>query len=163
MARRSQPSQPQGELFGSELFPVRRPVETSRPIDLSLRVKTAMGQALKACPDSAMIVAARISEMTGRELTTDALYAYTAPGKPDHDIGITRFIAFARATGALWLWDVLVEDDGLTVLEGRDAKLAQVGHLQQQRMLLDAELARLSRELGREDPRPPSRVRRPSR
>jgi hypothetical protein len=142
----------QGDLFAAgELFPVRRPVEESRPVDLSLRIKTAMGQALKACPDSAAIVAARIAEMTGRELTVDALYTFTAASKPEHDIGLTRFVAFVRATGALWLWDVLVEGDGLVVLQGREAKLAQLGHLRQQRQQIEDQLREIEREI-RDEP-----------
>lgn len=141
----------QGDLFAhAELFPVRRPVEHSRPVDLSLRIKTGMSQALKECPDSAAIVAARITEMTGREMTVDALYTYTAASKPEHDLGIVRFVAFVRATGAFWLWDMLVEDDGLMVLQGREAKLAQLGHLQQQHQQVSEALRELRRELGQE-------------
>ncbi len=131
----------QGDLFASvDLFPVRRPVDALRPVDLSLRIKTAMGRALKECPDSAAIVAARMSEMTGREISADALYAYTAPSKPDHDMGVVRFVAFVRATGALWLWDELVRDDGLMVLQEREALFAQAG-------LLRAEQARITQKL----------------
>ncbi len=146
LPRRTPPQQP--DLFELEFFPVRRPLEAGRPLDLSLRVKTAMGRALKECPDSAAIIAARISEMTGRELTPDALYTYTAPGKPEHDMGITRFIAFVRATRALWLWDLLVEDDGLVVLEGREARLAQIGALEQQRINIEKQLDEARRDLG---------------
>lgn len=139
----------QADLFeaGEDLFPVRRPAAPgTRPVDLSLRIKTAMGQALKECADSATIVAARIAELTGRELTADALYAYTAPSKPEHDIGIVRFVAFVRATEAYWLWDELVRDDGLTVLQGREAKLAQLGALAQEKQ----RVARREREIQRE-------------
>jgi len=138
----------QGDLFAhAELFPVRQPEGQLRSGDLSLRIKTAMGRALKQCPKSAHVIAAEISEMTGRELTADALYAYTAASKPEHEIGITRFFAFIRVTNANWLVDVLVEDLGLTVLEGREAHLAQRGLLEQQRRQLDEEIKRLDREL----------------
>lgn len=149
MARGRRTIEGQGDLFAAgELFPVRRPVVNMRALDLSLRIKTAMSQALKECPDSAAIVAARISEMTGRELSVDALYTYTAASKPEHDIGLTRFVAFVRATGAFWLWDLLVEDDGLMVLQGREAKLAQLGHLEQQKTQIDNAVRDLRRELG---------------
>lgn len=149
MTRRRTPAEGQGDLFDhAALFPVRRPVAHSRPVDLSLRIKTGMSQALKECPDSAAIVAARISEMTGREMSVDALYAYTAASKPEHDIGIVRFVAFVRATEAFWLWDMLVEDDGLMVLQGREAKLAQLGHLQQQHQQLAEAMRALKNELG---------------
>lgn len=145
---KKQPPAGQGDLFAhAELYPVRRPEVGPRSGDLSLRIKTAMGRALKESPKSAHVVAAEIAEMTGRELTADALYTYTAPSKPDHEIGITRFFAFVRATGANWLIDVLVEDLGLTVLEGREAHFAQRGLLEQQRRQLEDEISRLDAEL----------------
>ena len=123
----------QGEFFAAdEMFPVRAPLAAFRPVDLSLRIKMAMSRALKDCDDSAGIVAARITEMTGREITADGLYAYTAASKPEHDMGIVRFVAFVRATGATWLWDELLSDDGLMVLQGREALLAQSGLLEQE-------------------------------
>ena len=84
----------QGELFSATgLFPVRRAGQGARAVDLSLRIKTAMGRALKECPDSAAVLAARMTEITGREISADALYAYTAPSKPEHDIGIVRHVS----------------------------------------------------------------------
>lgn len=152
----------QGDLFvAGDLFPVRRPVETSRPVDV-LRIKMAMGEALKAHPESAEVVAAKISAMTGRPLTTFALYSYTAPSRDDHDMGLSRFVAFVRVTGAYWLWDLLVEDDGLTVLQGREAKLAQLGHLQQQKQQIDDAVRELKHELDVE-PVEVSTRRRPRR
>ncbi len=146
----------QGDLFldGERMFPVRRPASeagsNARPVDLSLRIKTAMGRALKECPDSAAIVAARIGELTGRTITADALYAYTAASKPEHDIGIVRFVAFVRATGAYWLWDELLADDGLTVLQGEEARLAELGALLQQKQIVDAAVKAAERGLRKE-------------
>lgn len=155
--RRHSKPEGQGDLFTYvELYPVRRPHTGAQAVDLSLRIKTAMGLALRECSDSAAVVAARIAEMTGRDLSADALYAYTAPSKPEHDIGITRFIAFVRATGATWLWDELVRDDGLVVLEGREAKLAQLGHLRQEMQRLDEARRELERELKAEPVRAPT-------
>lgn len=149
----------QGDLFAAgELFPVRAPRTGPRATDLSLRVKTAMGQAIKDCPESVPIVAARIAELTGRELTADALYAYTAPSKPEHQIDITRFCAFVRATGATWLWDVLVEDDGLIVIAGEDAHFAQLGVLRQRRAQIDDVIRQIERDL-KQRPSPAPRPR----
>jgi hypothetical protein len=145
--RNQYPSTEQADLFASPLFPVRQRTERVRPVDLSLRIKTAMGQALKECPDSAGVIAAKMTELTGREITPDALYAYTAPSKPEHEIGIVRFVAFVRATNAPWLYDVLVEDEGLIVMEGREAHLTQLGLAQQERSRLDETIKFLHREL----------------
>ncbi|MGE3150922.1 MAG: hypothetical protein AB7K04_17885, partial [Pseudorhodoplanes sp.] len=63
MGARRKPDQRQGDLFSArELFPVRERKADVRPLDLSLKIKTAMGQALKECADSAAMVAARMSE-----------------------------------------------------------------------------------------------------
>lgn len=148
----------QGDLFAAQdLFPVRRPT-VIHGVDLSLRIKTAMGQALKACPDSIDVLAARISEMTGNRLTGQTLYTYTAQSKTDRQIHLIEFVAFVRVTGAIWLWDLLVEDDGLVVLQGAEAKLAQLGHLRQQHNQLSENLRTLEREL-REEPVSVSRRR----
>jgi hypothetical protein len=48
-------------------------------------------------------------------------------------MGITRFIAFVRVTGAFWLWDELVRGDGLVVMEGEEAHFANLGFMQQER------------------------------
>jgi hypothetical protein len=149
--KHTNPHHSQGDLFAhlrhAELFPVRQRVREMRAPDLSLRIKTAMGRALKECPLNAYEIAARMSEMTGREITADALYAYTAASKPEHEISLLRFIAFVRATGATWLWDLLVEDDGLIVLADREAHLAQLGLLRQEKQKLDDQIRAIERDL----------------
>lgn len=147
MTRRGDPAQ--ADLFpvAVAVYPVRRPIERVRPVDLSLRIKTALGQALKECPLSGAEVAAAMSEMLGTPVTADTLYTYTAASKPDHQIPLLRFVAFVRATGAWWLWDLLVEDDGLVVMEGREARLAELGLLEQERAGLERRLKALRQEL----------------
>lgn len=134
----------------AELFPVRRPADPCRPLDVSLRIKTALGRALKECPDSANVIAARMSDILGRDQSVDMLYAYTAPSKPEHDIPVTRLIAFIRATGATWLYDEIVQDEGLIVMGGREARLAQYGYLKQERAAIEAQLKTIEKELSSE-------------
>jgi hypothetical protein len=148
MGGKRKPTQGQGDLFiAGELYPVRERAAGVRSLDLSLKIKTALGRALKECPDKAEVIAARMSELIGREITPDALYAYTAPSKPEHDIGIVRFVAFVRATGATWLYDVLVEEEGLIVMEGEEARLAHLGLLRQQQHQLVEQLEKVEREM----------------
>ncbi|MCB8835726.1 hypothetical protein LJD42_29715, partial [Escherichia coli] len=56
-------------------------------------------------------------------LSKATLDAYTAESKDTHDISLVRFKAFVRATDANWLWDTIVSEDGLTMLEGDEARL----------------------------------------
>lgn len=145
---RQSPSDDQADLFGhGDLFPVRHRADTVRTLDLSLKIKTALGRALRECPDKAEVIAQRMTDLMGREITPDALYAYTAPSKPEHEISLVRFVAFVRVTGATWLYDVLVEDEGLIVMEGEEARLAHVGLLHQQHSQLVAQLERVEREM----------------
>lgn len=141
----------QSDLFAgidaSQLFPVRRPADSCRPLDVSLRIKTALGRALKECADSANVIAARMSDILGREQSVDMLYAYTAPSKPEHDIPVTRLIAFVRATGATWLYDEIVQDEGLIVMGGREAELAQLGLLRQERAALEDQIRQIEKKL----------------
>jgi hypothetical protein len=166
MTRRATKSLAQGELFvdgPQALYEVRRPVAGARPVDLGLKIKSALGEALKRSPESAQVIAARITELTGRDLSAATLYKYTQASDPDHQITLINFVAFVRATGQTWLWDVAVEDDGLVVLEGREAKLAQAGFLQQQKARIDYQLNTLTIELSADPILVPSSQRRRAR
>ncbi len=148
MGGRRKPDQNQGDLFAArELFPVRERKVDLQPLDLSLKIKTALGKALRESGVSATMIAARVSEITGRNITPEALYSYTAPSKPEHEISLLRFIAFARATRAPWLFDVIVEDEGLIVMEGEHAHFAQLGHMRQERARLDDEIKAIERRM----------------
>jgi len=72
-----------------------------------------------------------------------SLDSYTAESKTGHDISLVRFKAFVRSTGASWLWDVVVSDDGLTLLEGDEARLAEIAYRQQKIREQQAELKTL--------------------
>ena len=150
-----------GDLFAGDFFPVR--IQRDLPgVDWSLRLKTALGRALKECPKSAPDVAAEMTKLLPPEqaITGDALYGFTAPSKPDHQMSILRFKAFARVTGATWLWDLLIEDEGLTIIEGREAHLAELGALQQEQARIDARTRALKAELARDPVRLGTRGRR---
>lgn len=117
-----------GDLFSVErLFPVQRTVAMPRALDMKRQVSRSMGQALRECGKTAGVIAAEMSELLGEDdiVTTAQLYAYTSEARVSHTISIVRWVAFVRATGCIWLWDDLLHDEGLTVLQGEDALHAQ--------------------------------------
>lgn len=120
-----------GDLF-DQAFPVRAPAEPVPAMDFSVRLSQAIGRALKECPLSREDVAAKMSAMLGEPVSRMMLDAYASPARDTHRIGLTRFKALARVTGCLWLWEVAVDGDGLTLLQGEQARLAQIGALEQQ-------------------------------
>jgi hypothetical protein len=134
----------QFDLFLKPIFPTRAP---AGQIDLQrfrARLKRAMAQAIRECPHDRPTIAARMAQYLGiPAVTKAALDAYTAESKETHDISLVRFKAFVRATGAVWLWDLVVSDDGLTMLEGDEARLAEIARLQQEQRERAAELKAL--------------------
>lgn len=129
-----------GDLFDvANLFPVEAPRSLPRALDLKAQIARAMGEAIRESGHRAPIVAALMTEILGEDEVTPAqLYAYTAESRTSHNISLVRFIAFVRATGATWLWDMLLAPEGLTVLQGEEAFHAQASLAEKRgRQLLD--------------------------
>jgi len=123
----------QGDLFYAPVYPSR----TADPeIDISgfrSKLKRAMSRALKDCPYDRYEVAKRMAEALGQDSFSKAMLdQYTAESNESHDISLYRFKAFVRVTGATWLWDMVVADDGLLVLVGDEARLAEATYARQQ-------------------------------
>ena len=132
------------DLFLEPLFPVRSP---SASIDIGrfrAKLKRQMARAIRECPHSRTVISARMAQYLGLpNLSKTTLDAYTAESKLTHDVSLVRFKAFVRATGAVWLWDFVVAEDGLTMLEGDEARLAEIARLQQEQRELQARLKTL--------------------
>lgn len=123
------------DLFaGGTFYPVRTPAELPRALDMKRGIAVAMGEALRQCAKGAVVVAAEMTAMLGDDevITPAQLYAYTAESRTSHTISIVRWIAFVRATGCNWLWDYILRDEGLTVLEGEEAHLANAAIMEKQ-------------------------------
>lgn len=133
----------QMDMFSEPVFPVRQPVPS---IDLDRyrsKIKRAMAKAIRECQYSRPVIAARMAQYLGLENVSRAsLDAYTAESKASHDISLIRFTAFIHATGATWLWDEVASIQGVTVLIGDEARLAELARLQQERRRIEAEIRR---------------------
>lgn len=140
----SKPHPDQFDFFADAVFPVRT---AATQIDLNQfrsKIKRAMAQAIRECAYSRPVIAARMAQYLGLpNLTKSTLDAYTAESKESHDITLVRFKAFVHATGAVWLWDMIVSEDGLTLLQGDEARLAEIARLQQEQRGLAAQLKAL--------------------
>lgn len=131
----------QFDFFCDAVFPVRTAATQIDLVRFRLKLKRAMAQAIRECPHSRAVVAARMAHYLGLpNLTKSTLDAYTAESKEGYDITLVRFKAFVHATGAVWLWDMIVSEDGLTLLQGDEARLAEIARLQQEQRELAAKL-----------------------
>lgn len=131
----------QFDFFAKPVFPVRTAATQIDVNRFRAKLKRAMAQAIRECPHSRTVIAARMAQYLGlHSLTKTTLDAYTAESKENHDITLVRFKAFVQATGAVWLWDMIVSEDGLTLLQGDEARLAEIARLQQEQRELAAKL-----------------------
>lgn len=131
----------QMDFFSQAVFPTRSASERLDIDRFRSTLKREMARAIRECKYDRETIAARMALYLGLEkVTKAALDAYTAESKTTHDISMPRFKAFVRATGAPWLWDIVVADDGLLLLEGDEARLAEIARLRQEQKMLAQEL-----------------------
>ncbi|WP_322885013.1 hypothetical protein U8C32_17010 [Sinorhizobium medicae] len=134
----------QFDLFLEPLFPVRQPVARIDIDRYRSKMKRAMARAIRECPYDRPTIAARMAQYLGLPTISKAMLdAYTAESKEGHDITLPRFAAFVHATGAMWLWDEAVSEQGATLLIGDEARLAEIARLQQEQEIIRAELRAL--------------------
>lgn len=121
------------DLWLQPLFPSRSPLQTIDISQFRSKLKRAMARAIRECPHDRPTIAARMAQYLGLpSISKGMIDAYTAESRDTHDISLVRFKAFVFATGAVWLWDVIVSEDGLLLLEGDEARLAEIARLQQE-------------------------------
>lgn len=112
----------------AQLFPVETPRELGSALDFNTKLSQAMSRALdeaRANGLSRAEVAARMSEILGQDVSKGMIDAYTSQARDTHTISAVRFKAFVRATGCIWLWNVYLDGEGLTLLMGEEALHAQ--------------------------------------
>lgn len=134
----------QFDLFFEPLFPVRVAVARIDIDRYRSKMKRAMARAIRECPYDRPTIAARMAQYLGLPSISKAMLdAYTAESKEGHDITLPRFAAFVHATGAMWLWDEAVSEQGATLLIGDEARLAEIARLQQEQETIRVELRAL--------------------
>lgn len=138
------------DLFSHErLFPVETPRELENALDFNARVAQAISRACDEARDHGddrFSVARRMSDILGTEVSKGMIDAYCSQARETHTISLARFKALVRATGCLWLWNVVLEGDGLTLLQGDEAIHAQASLARTRAKLLMDEAKRLERQ-----------------
>ncbi|MDF1778770.1 MAG: hypothetical protein P1V13_22330 [Rhizobiaceae bacterium] len=140
---RNPPNAGQGDLFAKPVFESRTAVPILDADRFRLRIKSAMSEAIsKRQLDRHAVASGMARSLNAPGLSKTMLDAYTSPAK-DHDISLVRFKALVRTIDAPELWDVAVSDDGLLVLRGDEARLAEIARLQQEQRALGDRLRKL--------------------
>lgn len=95
-------------------------------LNIELRLRQALSEALKKTPLSVHQVAGEMSHLLGETITADMIYAWTAESKTKHQIWAGRLPAFCRVTGDRRPLEILAEATGLYTLPGPEALRAEI-------------------------------------
>jgi hypothetical protein len=128
-------------LFGdhADLFPVHVPQTLIKALDLNKAIANAMSEAIQECGKSRALICFEMTEVLGyedREMTVAQLNACTSEARETHNMSVPRLLAFTRVTGATWIWQMILEREGLTLMQGEEAKHAQASLARKQGMAL---------------------------
>lgn len=111
----------------------------------SVQVSELVGEMLKAADIDRYEIAARMSRLSGDEVSKAMLDAWASPARLDHNLPFYRAALLEEVCASHLLTNWLVARRGGRVAYGRDALLAELGRLERTR----DEAARQARELKR--------------
>lgn len=101
-------------------------------MDVDRFFREAISEALKNCPLSRYQVAARMSELTGQEITKAMLDSWTAESKEGHRFPAIFLPAFCEAVGCSEPLKILGRLVGVFVLPGPEALRAEIRRLEEE-------------------------------
>lgn len=107
---------------------------------IDARTARMIGEALNSDSRPREIIAAEMSILLDEEVSKAMLDAYSAPGKPDHNISWPRMLALIAVTKRYDLLDREMRQIGAAVLVGEEIHTARVGHLKSKIADLQSEL-----------------------
>ncbi|TRO41739.1 hypothetical protein EQ832_01635 [Pseudomonas sp. ALS1131] len=129
-----------------DLFEIPQPVlAIPGQGNYSVQVSELVGEMLKAADVDRYEVAARMSRLSGDDVSKAMLDAWSSPASTDHNLPFYRVALLEEVCASHLLTNRLVAQRGGRVAYGRDALLAELGRLERTR----DEAARQARELKR--------------
>ncbi|MCX9146590.1 hypothetical protein [Erythrobacter sp. WG] len=116
---------------------------------LEKRVNAMIGTALAcaACAgESREVIAAKMSEVLDEPISRAMLDAYASPARTEHKVPMSRALALLLVTDRQDLLGPLLGEIGAAVLIGEEVKTARIGHLEQLKKRIEAEMRALKAE-----------------
>lgn len=99
-------------------------------LDVGLQVRHLISDLLKACPNTRFEVAARMSELTGQEITKHQLDSWTAESREGWRFPLEYLPALEVALGSHQVSSWLADLRGCKLLVGKEALDAEIGKLE---------------------------------
>ncbi len=111
----------------------RKDVVKAGSFNVDARIRAILSDALKKSPLSREVVAAKMSELLGREVSKARLDSWTAESKENNRIPFDSAMAFCEVTGSLDAFQMAAEMLRCYLIKGQDALLTELGRMKQQR------------------------------
>ena len=132
-----------------DLFEVPQPVRVlPGECSFGAQVSELVGEILKASDLDRYEVAARMSRLSGDDVSKFMLDAWSSPARTDHNLPFYRVALLEDVCATHLLTDWLVSVRGGRVAYGRDALLAELGRLERTREEASRQARELKRMLG---------------
>jgi hypothetical protein len=110
------------------------------------RINALVGTALAcaACAgDTREVIAAKMSELLDEPISRAMLDAYSSPARTEHKVPASRLFALLVVTDRQDLLDPIMREIGAALLVGDEVRTARLGHLQQLKQRIEAEMKSL--------------------
>lgn len=109
-------------------------------------VASGVAAILKEDPRSRFEVAGQVSALMDADISKLMLDAYASESRDGHNISLARFLGLVVATQRFDVLDALLRQVGCAVVVGEEILLAEIGHLETQRRVIDQRLKSLKVE-----------------
>lgn len=144
MARASrQPDPRQGDLLSGYELAETSDKPAAGSLDIASELCAALAQAIKEAPDSRAIIAARMSDLTGKTISEDMLNKWTSKASDGWRFPFEYAPAFEVATGSQILVTLLARKCRVLVMTPKDGRDAEIGRMQRQKREIDVRLRKL--------------------
>jgi len=129
-------------------FP-RAPTPVGGSLDYSSELCHVLADALKSTPKNRYEIAARMSELTGQEISKSMLDSWTAESKTPWRFPFEYAAAFEAACESTCLQELLARKRGSRILVGEESLFAELGRIEQTRTELAQREKALKQYLGK--------------
>lgn len=132
-----------------DLFKVPQPV-LPQPAGLEFRAQTAalVSQVLKEVDADRYEIAARMSRLTGREISKYMLDAYSSEAREEFNLPLWLVPALEVSCQTLVFSEWLVRVRGGQLLIGRETLTAELGRLERQKINVDKSIRDIKKRMG---------------
>ncbi len=139
------------DLYTGDLFSVvpKAPGTAPGSLNIDTEIRNLLSSVLKRSPDSRPVIAGKMSELLGDEVTFHQLNAWTAEAKEGHRFPVAYLPAFESATGSFELSELLAGKRGGKFLVGEEALEAELGRVGREEQLLKQRKAQLLQMMGK--------------